>query len=309
MVQYFRTPSSGDPSPVHQHFPAIDITPLCCHFWWLKDWRHASLSFPYWRLYWNATSGAHVILDGTTYELDADHVLLIPPNTPFSTGLSHPQEAGSLHSDHLLGGPAAALPRNRGVSDPRLVYHFFVHFTAGLPYDEVTPRIFRYRTDQTVRQIISDILDEWDDEAENISHQRGFQLKGLIAYLLAKIPSACWPSVPADPRIRAAVRQIEDTIERPHPNEELAASAGMSTNAFARLFKQQTGRSPQRYLCSRRIQKACVLLHHTDQTIEAVAEECGFCNRHYFSRVFRREVRFSPAVYRRQRHPVPSVLP
>lgn len=150
MVQYYRTPDSGDPSSVHQHFPPIDITLLCCRFWWLRDWHHACLSFPYWRLYWNANPGAFVSLHGHTYGLDPGHIVLLPPNTPFSTDLDLPPISGPASSDHLLGGPArGGLEELGSPASDGAIYHFFVHFTAGLPYDEIAPAVFRFPADSS----------------------------------------------------------------------------------------------------------------------------------------------------------------
>ena len=304
MLRYFRTPETGNPSPLLQHFPPIDITVLCCHFWWLKDWHHASLAFPYWRLYWNPVSGAHVILGDESYALGPDCIVLIPPNTPFSTRLETEATSSGISRDHLLGGPAPGLERLDLKLQPEVVYHFFIHFTAGLPYDEIQPQVFRFPIDEHSQGLLIDLLTEWDDNAIGLSHRQGFVLTTLISSFLGRIPEAAWPSVPDDARVRRAIKIIEDDLSLPHTNQELAQAASMSPNAFARLFKQHTGWSPQNYLMKRRIQKACVLLHHTGKTIEEIADECGFCNRHYLSRVFKREVSVSPAAYREQRHPV-----
>ena len=307
MLQYHKTPSTGDPSLVNQHFPPLDIELLCCHFWWLKEWHHRSLPFPYWRFYWNANSGAVVTLNGEKYRLDPDHVVLIPPNVPFSTDLEFPSGTHEHNSDYLLGGPATGLNRINWDNVNNAVYHFFVHFTAGLPYDEIEPDIFRFCLDSATDNILHSILAEWEaEEKTTISCPHNFEIKALIAHTLAKVPVESWPTVPADERIRAAVDRIKTALHVAHPNSALAAEANMSSNAFARLFKWETGRSPQDFILEHRIKKACVMLHHSDKTIDLIAEECGFCNRHYFSRIFKREIRISPAEYRKQRHSIPE---
>ncbi|MDD5728097.1 MAG: AraC family transcriptional regulator [Victivallales bacterium] len=81
----------------------------------------------------------------------------------------------------------------------------------------------------------------------------------------------------------------------------MAHIAGLSVNSFARLFKEQTGISPQSFILRRRIEKACILLHHTSASIDIIAESCGFTNRYYFSRMFRKEINISPAAYRKRK--------
>ena len=82
-------------------------------------------------------------------------------------------------------------------------------------------------------------------------------------------------------------------------NATLANEGGMSVNAYARLFKDQTGFSPRKYLSRMRVEKACNLLHHSELTIEQIAAACGFADRYYFTRVFTQTMHTSPGAYRK----------
>ena len=55
------------------------------------------------------------------------------------------------------------------------------------------------------------------------------------------------------------------------------------------------------HLKQRRIEKASILLHHTDHSIDEIAELCGFGDRYYFTRVFTRQLGLGPAAYRKRR--------
>jgi len=67
---------------------------------------------------------------------------------------------------------------------------------------------------------------------------------------------------------------------------QLAARAHMSERTFARKFVQDTGTTPQRWLIGQRILRAQQLLEETDETVDFIAERCGFGNatamRHHF---------------------------
>ena len=82
-------------------------------------------------------------------------------------------------------------------------------------------------------------------------------------------------------------------------NLTLAQKGGMSLNAYARLFKDQTGFSPHKYLSRMRVEKACNLLHHSELSIEQIAAACGFADRYYFTRVFTQTMHTSPGAYRK----------
>ena len=72
----------------------------------------------------------------------------------------------------------------------------------------------------------------------------------------------------------------------------------MSTNAFSRLFLNEVGRSPQKYILKRRIEKACIILHYSSDSIDSIAHKTGFCDRFYFSRMFKKKMNVSPVAYR-----------
>jgi AraC-like DNA-binding protein len=51
----------------------------------------------------------------------------------------------------------------------------------------------------------------------------------------------------------------------------------------------------------RRLSRAAELLVSTDQSIDHIAETCGFANRYYFTRVFAQRMGCPPARYRTDR--------
>ena len=66
-----------------------------------------------------------------------------------------------------------------------------------------------------------------------------------------------------------------------------AVNNGMSYSSFRRLFKQSTGLAPNQYLLELKIGKARNLLTNTSLQVQQIAEECGFENHFYFSRIFK----------------------
>ena len=54
-----------------------------------------------------------------------------------------------------------------------------------------------------------------------------------------------------------------------------------------------------RVLLDFRLDQACRRLRHTNESIEQIAEDCGFPNRYYFSRMLKQHRAISPAAYRK----------
>lgn len=78
----------------------------------------------------------------------------------------------------------------------------------------------------------------------------------------------------------------------------LAAELGYSETLISHEFKKKYGIAPMKYLTSRRISQAQLLLHSTDMKIKEVAKKVGYGNANYFITLFSREVGMTPEKYR-----------
>jgi len=94
------------------------------------------------------------------------------------------------------------------------------------------------------------------------------------------------------------LRFIDKNLGQRLTNMRLAEIAVASESRFVRSFREATGRTPWRYVQDRRLHRAAELLISTDQSIEEIADHCGFANRYYFTRVFAQRMGCPPARYR-----------
>ena len=69
---------------------------------------------------------------------------------------------------------------------------------------------------------------------------------------------------------------------------------GLSENHLSRLFTKQTGNTFIEYVTELRIEKAKTLLKETNLKVYEVAEQVGFANAEYFSKVFKKVTGKSP---------------
>jgi AraC-like DNA-binding protein len=234
-----------------------------------KFWNMPDLSAPYWRFYWNSEEGASVWLDGQEHPLIPQDIILIPPNTHFSSV-------------------------SRG--DPR---HFYIHFTASQPFADLPPQVIRISPGEEIRRIIREVVKLVSvDEPEALGLSVSVMM--LILYALRSVPVNFAMGEKLDRRISSAMKMINENISRPPSNEVIAGKLSMSTNAFLRLFRENAGMGPQLYSRIRRIEKACILLHYSDLDIKQIASETGFCDRFHFSRVFKKLRNVGPSEFRRR---------
>ncbi len=75
---------------------------------------------------------------------------------------------------------------------------------------------------------------------------------------------------------------------------------GFNTDYFRRCFAEEMGETPLEYMTRLRIERAKGLLVQKNFiSVEAVAEQCGFSDSFYFSKVFKKHTGSSPTAYRK----------
>ncbi|MBF6557903.1 MAG: helix-turn-helix domain-containing protein [Acidimicrobiales bacterium] len=91
---------------------------------------------------------------------------------------------------------------------------------------------------------------------------------------------------------------LQEHLDEPVSVEDLAARSAMSPRTFARRFLAATGTTPYQWLLRQRVQLAQRLLEVSHLSIEAVAEQSGFCTSGNLRKHFSRIVNTSPQAYR-----------
>ncbi|MDX8338897.1 AraC family transcriptional regulator [Draconibacterium sp. IB214405] len=291
-------PEKGDPSDVIQFFPRYNIQLLCCRHWWLEHWEYTELSFPYWRIYHNSRNGAKIIHNDVEHEISPDRIILIPPNTSYATRLYEneiPEEGYSL-----VGGPVGANSESSITSTYEALLHLFIHFNIGIPYDNISPGVFSFELTEHLQSKLKSIKNHLNHDNKFFSFHISLAIKSLIADLLTELPESNWDLISNDHRIIKCLSYIEENIADDLSNPTLAANAKMATNAFIRLFSNEIGISVQKYIRNKRIDRACILLHHSNLSIDEIAQKTGFADRYHFSRIFKQSTSISPARYKKE---------
>ncbi len=298
MFRFQEIPPEGDPSSRIQKFQEVLPRLLCCRYWWMAEWKSQQMSFPYWRLYWNRSGRARVVYNKTIY-LEPDKLILIPPNTPFATDIEG-TETDRAQPYSLKGGRVESRKMEDEMIKTGTVLHMFIHFTLGYPFDTISPEIFVFDINAEQKRLIHSITEQLIEGRVMFEQAGSLELYSLLFSLLQQIPADVWRNRILDSRVISGIRHMERNIQQIEiKNNILAEKGGMSVNAYARLFKEQTGYPPRKYLLRMRIEKACNMLHHSELSIDQIASSCGFSDRYYFTRIFSRTMKVSPGIYRR----------
>lgn len=103
-----------------------------------------------------------------------------------------------------------------------------------------------------------------------------------------------------NPVVEKSMQYIYNHISQPLSVSNLAKESGYSLNHYTTLFKMAANELPSEFIKRCRIRKACELLEETEDTIEKIAQECGFSNMSYFFRTFKQIQRETPNEYRKK---------
>ncbi|WP_299537255.1 AraC family transcriptional regulator [Ulvibacterium sp.] len=99
-------------------------------------------------------------------------------------------------------------------------------------------------------------------------------------------------------RLAYIVQYIRENLRNPLSIKELSEKACMSESHFYKVFKQEMGISPTDLINEERINRATQLLKDPYCDLTEVFLACGFTNRSYFNRMFKRLKGISPNSYR-----------
>lgn len=223
-------------------------------------WTNPNRNAPFWRFYWNLTTGAKIIFNDHEIELLPEKIVLIPPNITYAS-------IGTQTFSQL-----------------------YMHFTWDIDIVVKSPLELSVVDEM---KLLADV-ENWFEKDEPFFAVRMYAI--LLRYLVS-IPAGLNTGRASDPRIGEAVRIMNENVKI--SNKEIAHVLHMSCDNFQRLFKCRMGTSPHQYLLGRRMEKAQSLLLNPLLSVEEIAQMTGFSNRYQFSKTFNSYFKVSPATYRK----------
>lgn len=136
-----------------------------------------------------------------------------------------------------------------------------------------------------------------DDEAQYILEQVRQFASRLLVWMLRS------PDRPKAARGVSRRVKVERFVADHHHQSslclaDLAEAMGLSESRVAHLVREIFGQSFLQMVTAARINRACNLLDHSDQSILAIGHQAGFNDTSHFHRVFKKHVGLTPRRYR-----------
>ena len=100
------------------------------------------------------------------------------------------------------------------------------------------------------------------------------------------------------PKLLAVVKIMEENLEEPLVQTDIAIKTNLSTRQLERLFRKYLETTPTRYYLNLRLKRARHLLRQTSMSILSVALACGFVSASHFSKCYREYYNRTPRTER-----------
>ena len=255
-------------------------------------WNISHQKSPYWRIYWNRRQCGTVHHRGRSYSLGPEKVLLIAPDSDFTGEYNISPDLKKVYE--LIGEP-----RGKYYKDHERMDHLFIHFNLGPLIDAVKDQTTEIPISPELQEYFSNIGKDVADDPEYPGLDLELRILSALGFTVSQLLSEVETLPINDNRIASVLNTIEEDLSVSHRNDHLAEIANLSLSRFEKLFTEKLGQSPSRYINCRRIEEACIRLDHREDSIETIAESLGFCDRHHFSKIFKKYRGISPAAYRK----------
>ncbi|MBJ8325289.1 AraC family transcriptional regulator [Streptococcus pacificus] len=213
------------------------------------------------------------------YRLRAGQGFLIPPNhlSSYEADFSDPWtyiwlEFNGLKAEHFL--------KRAGLTFENLIFSSRNHNIKNAVYNEMNYIIENYKTSSlnilAHTYLFADALINESIITTKTEHE---EVKEIY--------------------IREAINFIERNYQSSITVDDIAKHCNLNRSYFSRLFKEQMSITPQQFLITYRLSKACELLKNTKWNLQEIAEAIGYSNQFNFSIAFKRFFGQSPNTWRK----------
>ena len=259
------------------------------------DWNWKNVRSPFARLYYVTEGSAQVAIGSDYYTLTPNHLYFIPAFTKHSyvckSLFSHyyihifeDQQSGTCMLDEWT----FPVEVDASDSDLELIKRLsYINPFLKLPESDPTA----YDNHPT---LVSNL---------QMNQRRPFcdkvESRGILFILMSRFLKLAIPKVEVkDDRIHQTLAYIRRHIDTRFDINMLAEIACMSKDHFIRIFKRETGETPNVYITKRKQEKAELALVTTNLPVKVIANMLGYEDYSYFNRLFKKNSGFTPLQYR-----------
>ncbi|MEZ4969562.1 MAG: AraC family transcriptional regulator [Flavobacteriaceae bacterium] len=262
------------------------------------QWDYDDVISPFVRLYYITKGNAMIYHSNVAIELKPDRIYLIPSYTfgRYKCDHYHEQyyiscleELKNGYSIFNFGSFVYELEAN-----PIDLYYFkrLLALNPNRQLENYNPKVYDNRP------TLMD-FERKNEESSPSSYMETHAILGILLSRFIKNPK----SINANEKreFGMVLNYIHENLHKNLSVKELADFCHLNTDYFSRVFNENFGMRPNKYIQSKRIERAQLLLLSTNNSLKQIAEKVGLENLSYFTRIFKTHTGVTPGAFRGKR--------
>lgn len=222
---------------------------------------------------------------GTTYEINSNKMLIIPPAVNYKLTFSKDVLFVVINFDVLTENTTACAiePKTEDKFDYSQIFSSVTcsEFPCLLSCDENA----YYLIGEIEKSFISKSL------------FRNEIVSSLLKLLIIK-GVVCTSSKEYPQLVKNIIEYIDENYASDISNSKLGNTFLYHPNYINKLFKENVGQSLHNYILNVRLEKAATLIRESIIPLSEISQQCGFCTQAYFTKKFREKYNTTPHKFR-----------
>ena len=259
------------------------------------DWNWKNVRSPFARLYYVTEGTAQIEMPSGVYTLTPHHLYFIPAYTKHSYICDSTFSHYYIHIYEDLQSEMSILEQ----------WDYPMEVNACNTDLELVKRLCFINPFLKLPQSNPDAYDNHQTLVSNLqlNQRRPFcdkvESRGILFVLMSRFLKYATPKAEVrDDRIQMSLNYIRKNIDSRLDIDLLADKACMSKDHYIRVFKRETGETPNVYITKRKLEKAELSLVTTALPIKSIADSLGYDDYSYFNRIFKKNAGVTPLQYR-----------
>ena len=259
------------------------------------DWNWKNVRSPFARLYYVTEGTAQIEMPSGVYTLTPHHLYFIPAYTKHSYICDSTFSHYYIHIYEDLQSEMSILEQ----------WDYPMEVNACNTDLELVKRLCFINPFLKLPQSNPDAYDNHQTLVSNLqlNQRRPFcdkvESRGILFVLMSRFLKYATPKAEVrDDRIQMSLNYIRKNIGSRLDIDLLADKACMSKDHYSRVFKRETGETPNVYITKRKLEKAELSLVTTALPIKSIADSLGYDDYSYFNRIFKKNAGVTPLQYR-----------
>lgn len=266
-----------------------------------EKWNYANVISPYFRIYYIDEGEGFVSSRQEKLKLEKGYLYIIPSFTLCHLRCNDYLSQYFLHFFEESAEGISAFEYNRKIIKVPACKTDIINFKRLL---EINPGRGINRSDNPKDYEKNAYYKSYQELNNNVSDSIYFETQGIILQFISRFLSSSRFKInnsnPIPSKILDAIRHIQLNLKKNITVAELAKRANLQHDYFSRIFLQSTGERPLNYIHEKRIERAQYLIATTSFSFSKIAEETGFENVPYFSKIFKKVTSLTPGEYKKQ---------